>query len=261
MTHIAANGIRFNVVIEGPEDAPWITFSNSHATDLTVWDRQAALMAKKFRVLRYDTRGHGGTEATKPPYDIELLVADVIALWDGLGIERSHVVGLSLGGSTGIGIAIEHPQRIVSLLGADCRAWSPNPAVWDTRIAVVVAGGMDAAVPETIKRWFTAPYVAKNPPQLDKIRKMIRETSVDGYIGCARALQDIEYRDRLGLIACPCHFLVGESDPAATPESIAAIRDMVPGAQFDTISDAAHIPNIQNPDAFDAYMTAFLSGQ
>ena len=261
MVDITANGIRFNIVIEGREGAPWITFSNSHATDLTLWDRQAAVMADRFRILRYDTRGHGGTEATKPPYDVDLLVADVIALWDEMNIERSHMVGLSLGGSTGIGIAIDHGDRIISLLGSDCRAWSPNPTVWEPRIAAALADGLEGVVPSTIERWFTAPFVEANPPELEKVRTMIRETSLDGYIGCARALQGIDYRPRLGEITCPAHFLAGDSDPAATPESISAIRDMVPGAKFNTIPNAAHIPNIQNPDAFDAFMNAFFDAE
>ncbi len=258
MTTIVANNIKFNAQIDGPEGAPWITFSNSHATDLTIWDGQAALLSDRFRVLRYDTRGHGKTEATKPPYHVDQLVGDVIALWDELNIDRSHMVGLSLGGSTGIGIAIEHGDRIISLLGVDCRAWASAPKTWGPRIALAEAEGLEGVVPSTIERWFTAPFIEKNPPELEKVRNMIRNTSLDGYIGCANALQSIDYRDRLGQITCPSQFLAGESDPAATPESISVIRDLVPGAKFATVSYAAHIPNIQNPDEFNTHMMAFF---
>ncbi|MBT6361671.1 MAG: alpha/beta fold hydrolase [Rhodospirillaceae bacterium] len=260
MVDVTANGIRFNVVIEGPEGAPWITFSNSHATDLTIWDQQAALLSDRFRVLRYDTRGHGKTEATKPPYDIAMLESDVIALWDALNIERSHMVGLSLGGSTGIGMAINHGDRIISLLGSDCRAWASKPDSWNARIKIAEDEGLEGAVPATISRWFTAAYVEENPPALEKVRNMIRNTSLDGYIGCARVLQTIDYTDRLGEITCPVQFLAGDSDPAASPESISKITDMVPGAKFDIVPDAAHIPNIQNPGPFNAFMTKFFDG-
>jgi 3-oxoadipate enol-lactonase len=258
MTTIHANGIDFNVCIDGPEGAPWITFSNSHATDLSCWDRQAALMADRFRVLRYDTRGHGGTEATEPPYDMNLLVSDVIALWDALGIERSHVVGLSLGGSTACGIAVQHPDRIASLFGSDCRAWSPTPHTWEPRIEAVSKDGMQAVLQSTMERWFTAPYLAQDPPELENIRRMIMETSVDGYIGGARALQGIDYRDRLGEVTCPCHFYAGDGDKGATPELVSAICDYIPHAKFDIIPDAGHITNIQNPDAFDRFLLAFF---
>ena len=260
MTNVVANDIKFNVQIDGPDGAPWITFSNSHATDLTIWDEQTKLLADRFRVLRYDTRGHGGTEATKPPYHVYDLVSDVVALWDELNIEQSHMVGLSLGGSTGIGMAIEHGDRIISLLGVDCRAWASAPNTWEPRIKIAQDQGLEGVVSSTIERWFTTPFIEKNPPELEKVRNMIRGTSLDGYIGCANALQSIDYRDRLGQITCPAQFLAGESDPAATPESISVIRDKVPGATFAKIPNAAHIPNIQNPAEFNEHMVAFFDG-
>lgn len=258
MAEIEANGIQFNIQIDGPEGAPWITFSNSHATDLTIWDEQAKLLSDRFRVFRYDTRGHGRTEATKPPYHVDELVSDVIALWDELKIDQSHMVGLSLGGSTGIGLAIQHGDRVTSLLGVDCRAWASAPNTWEPRIELAKKEGLEGVVPSTIDRWFTKPFVEKNPPELEKVRNMIRGTSLDGYIGCANALQSIDYRDRLGTITCKTRFLAGESDPAATPESIQVIKDNVPGATFATIPNAAHIPNIQNPDVFNAEMVAYF---
>ncbi|MEQ8194349.1 MAG: alpha/beta fold hydrolase [Rhodospirillales bacterium] len=260
MTNVTANGIKFNVEIEGPEGAPWVTFSNSHATNLTIWDGQAKILSDRFRVLRYDTRGHGGTEATEPPYHVDDLVADVIALWDAIGVDRSHMVGLSLGGSTGIGLAIHHGERVISLLGVDCRAWASAPNTWEPRIALAREKGLEGVVPSTIQRWFTAPYIEKNPPELEKVRNMIRTTSLDGYIGCANALQSIDYRPLLGTIACRAKFIAGESDPAATPESISVIKDNVPGATFAKISYAAHIPNVQNPDEFNKHMTEFFDG-
>ena len=175
MPDITVNGVRLHYRMGGPEGAPWVTFSNSLATDLHLWDAQVALLADRFRILRYDTRGHGKSGVTPAPYDFDLLQSDVIGLWDGLGIQESHYVGLSLGGSTGIGLAIHHPGRIASLAACDCRVTAP-PAfrqAWEARIAIVRADGMEGLVEETMARWFTAPILAADPPELAKIRSMI----------------------------------------------------------------------------------------
>lgn len=262
MPRIEANGISFHYLITGDGKGPWVTLSNSHATDLGLWDNQAsALVAEGFSVLRYDTRGHGKTAATLPPYDFSLLAADVIALWDALGIERSDYIGLSLGGSTGLAIAIERPGRIRRLVAADCRAWAPAAfrAAWEPRIETAIQSGMEPLVAPTMERWFTAPFVAANPPALEPIRDMIRHTSVDGYVGCARALQTIDYRDALQDIACPVLLLAGAGDPAATPESVAEIETRIPGARFVVIPDAAHMPNVENPSRFNAEAFPFLT--
>jgi 3-oxoadipate enol-lactonase len=210
--------------------------------------------------LRYDTRGHGKSQATSPPYDFAGLEADVIGLWDGLGIERSHYVGLSLGGSTGIGLAIHHPDRLLSLAACDCRVTAP-PAfreAWEGRIEKALTEGMEALVEETMTRWFTAPSLHANPPELERVRGMIRTTSVDGFIGCARALQGIDYLDAVARITCPTLFVVGEEDPAATPELAGAMHARVKGSRYEDLPRAAHISNIENEDAFNAAVIGFL---
>jgi pimeloyl-ACP methyl ester carboxylesterase len=176
---IHANGITFNCRIDGREGAPWLVFSNSLATDLTLWDGQAALLGDRFRILRYDTRGHGRTEATAPPYSFDLLTADAVALMDAVGIDRAHWVGLSLGGSTGIAMALNHGDRLLSLAVCDSRSRTDPAfvAAWDDRIAVIDAGGMAAIVEPTIQRWFTPPFLEKGKPVCDRVREMIRNTS------------------------------------------------------------------------------------
>lgn len=261
MRRIRANGITFNIAVDGNYADPWVTLSNSHATDLTLWDQQAAMLASQgYSVLRYDTRGHGRSDGTPPPYDFSLLAADVIALWDALDIEKSDYIGLSLGGSTGLGLAITYPGRIRRLVASDCRAWAPPAfrAAWEPRIETARTAGMEPLVAPTIERWFTAPFVATDPPALAPVRAMIRRTSINGYIGCARALQTIDYRDALGSITCPVLLLAGADDPAATPESIAEIEARIPKATFVIIPKAAHIPNIENPPSFNAETMAFL---
>ncbi len=260
MSELVVNGVRLNFQIDGLEGAPWVTFSNSLATDLHLWDGQVAHLADRYRILRYDTRGHGLSAAAPPPYDFALLESDVIGLWDALQIERSHFVGLSLGGSTGIGLAINTPDRMASLAACDCRVTSP-PAfkdAWEARIKTALESGMEELVESTMERWFTAPTLDANPPALEGVREMIRTTSVDGFIGCARALQGIEYLGEIHNVSCPTLFVVGASDPAATPELAGAMHQRVAGSGYAELPDAAHISNIENPDAFNGALNPFL---
>ena len=258
---VKANGITFSIAVQGREGAPWLTFGNSHATDLSLWDEQAMRLAGRFRVLRYDTRGHGGTEATGGAYDFALLSADVVALWDVLGVARSHYVGLSLGGTTGIEIALRHPDRVASLAACDCRCNAPPEfaASWDPRIETARRDGMEALVEPTLQRWFTAPFRTANPPELTRVAQMIRGTSVPGYVGCAEALKRIDCEPRLPGLRCPTLFLTGERDPSAPPDLVGRWRAAVEGARFATIGGAAHITNIENPAGFNTALDRFLA--
>jgi 3-oxoadipate enol-lactonase len=257
---VVANGIAFHASVAGPSGAPWLTFSNSHATDLSLWDEQAARLQDRFRVLRYDTRGHGRTEATDGPYNFDLLAADVIALWDTLGIARSHFVGLSLGGTTGIEVALRYPGRVASLAACDCRCNAPPEfsASWDPRIAAARVEGMRALVEPTIQRWFTPAFRERSPPLLDKVRGMIRGTSVAGYVGCAEALKRIDCEPRLFAIRCPTLFLTGDKDPSAPPDLMRGWQSRVPDSRLTIIDNAAHITNIEQPTAFNAALDIFL---
>lgn len=260
MPKTEVNGITLNYRIDGPEGAPWVTFSNSLATDLSLWDGQVERLSDRFRILRYDTRGHGRSTPAPPPYDFALLESDVIGLWETLGIARSHYVGLSLGGSTGFGLAINHPDRIASLTGCDCRVTSPPEfmAAWEARIGIVTDGGTEAVVEDTMTRWFTAPTLKADGPEMARVRAMIRGTSANGFIGCARALQGIEYLEAARTIACPTLIIVGEKDPAATPELAGAMHERVAGSRLAVLPNAAHISNIENPSAFNAALIPFL---
>ncbi|HEY7383212.1 MAG TPA: alpha/beta fold hydrolase [Beijerinckiaceae bacterium] len=258
---VKANGITFHIAIHGREGAPWLTFSNSHATDLSLWDGQAARFADRFRVLRYDTRGHGGSEATDGAYDFALLSADVVALWDALSVTRSHYVGLSLGGTTGIEIALRYPDRVASLTACDCRCSAPPEfaASWDPRIEAARRDGMEALVEPTLQRWFTASFRAANPPALAQVAHMIRGTSVSGYVGCAEALKRIDCEPRLAGIRCPTLFLTGEKDPSAPPDLVGRWCAAVQGAHFAVVREAAHITNIEKPAEFDTALERFLA--
>ena len=257
---ISLNGIAFHYEIEGREGAPWIVFSNSLTTDLGMWDGEVEQLKDRYRILGYDTRGHGRTEASAPPYSFDLLVADVIALFDALKIERAHYVGLSLGGMTGLGVAIEHGDRLLSLAACDSRAFA-EPAwaeLWNGRIEIARSKGMEALVEPTIERWFTDGFRPDNAETLDKVRAMIRTTAVDGYVGCALALQKLNYLPRLGEITVPCLFMTGASDQSTPPAASQEMQQAVPGSTCVIVDPASHISNMENPAQFDAALFAHL---
>jgi 3-oxoadipate enol-lactonase len=255
---ISANGISFNVQIDGPEGAPWVIFSNSLLTNLTMWDEQAAELKKSFRVLRYDQRGHGGTEVTDGKYSFDLLVADVIGLMDALSIKRAHFVGLSMGGMTALFLAQGHGQRFDRIIACDCGpASTPASAQqWSERITLASEKGMGALADVTMPRWFPPEFVATKAPALDKVRGMILTTPFKGFAGCAAALSDYDLRPGLGGIDRPTLLIVGTKD--ATLAGIRAIREAVKGAALVELEGAGHISNVEQPAAFTGAIKDFL---
>src|SRR5215470_7060829 len=176
---IGVNGTHINYRIDGPEGAPWLTMSNSLATTHRMWDPQMAAFTKQYRVLRYDKRGHGDSDVTPGPYSFELLADDVIALLDALSIPRTHFVGLSMGGMTGMTIALRKPSALRSLVLCDTTSRDPlgDPALWQQRIdAVRAGGGMHAMVDSTLARFLTPETVKTRPQVADAVRAMVRET-------------------------------------------------------------------------------------
>jgi len=253
-----ANGITFNYEVEGPEGAPWVAFSNSLATDLSMWDEQAAALKKSFRVLRYDQRGHGGTEATDGRYNFDLLVADVVALFDALLIKRAHFVGISMGGMTGLALAQKHPDRVASLAACDCGpASSPASAQqWEERIAIAEKDGMEPLVEATARRWFPAEFIESNPAVFQKACQMIRTTPVKGFIGCAGALANYDLRPGLPGIGAPTVLIVGTKD--ATVPGMKVINAGVAGSKLVELEGAGHLSNLEQPDAFTRALQQFL---
>ena len=256
---VEANGITINCRVEGPEGAPWVAFSNSLATNLSMWDEQAAALSDRFRILRYDHRGHGGTDAPEGKYDFATLVADVIGLFDHFGIGRAHFVGLSMGGMTAVALAETHPDHVDRIVPCDCGpASSPQSAAqWAERIALARKGGMEALVEPTVGRWFTAESLATKREVVDKVRQMIRTTPLNGFVGCCYALSDFDLRPGLSRIAAPTQFLCGEKD-AALP-GVKALHAGVAGSTMIEIPGAGHIANVENPEAFTRALRAFLS--
>ena len=257
---INANGLDINYQIDGPEDAPWLVFSNSLATNLSMWDEQAAELKKSFRVLRYDQRGHGGTQATDGRYNFQQLAADLVALLDALSIKRAHVVGISMGGMTALALAQQYPDRVDRLIPCDCGpASSPASAQqWEERIAIAEKQGMEPLVEITIGRWFPPEFAQSNPKVVDKVRAMIRTTPVKGFAGCGGALANYDLRPGLGRINRPTLLIVGTKD--ATVPGIKLINQSIPGSRVVELEGAGHLSNLEQPQRFTNAVREFLSG-
>jgi 3-oxoadipate enol-lactonase len=256
---VHANGIAINYRIDGREGAPWLVFSNSLATSIAMWDEQAAALKNSFRVLRYDQRGHGETDAPPGRYLFDTLLADAVGLLDALLIKKVHFAGLSMGGATALGLAERHPDRFDRVIVCDspCRSTPQSSQQWEDRIAVARKGGTDALVEPTIARWFPAETVANNPPHVDHVREMIRATPVNGFIGCAAALAAHDYASAVAAVRCPVLFIVGEKD-GATPAAMRKLHEQLNESQFAELAGAGHISNMDRPIEFTRAVRDFL---
>jgi 3-oxoadipate enol-lactonase len=242
------SAVELRHVLEGRKDAPVIVMANSLGTTLEMWDDQAPALGERFRLLRYDHRGHGGSSVPPGPYKIEDLGRDALAMLDGLGIERFSFCGLSIGGMVGMWLASEAPERVERLVLCCTSALLGPKDLWDERIAVAKSQGMDALVDGVIVRWFTPALFAENPEAVEKGARMLRETDPEGYAGCCAAIRDMDLRDRLPSIKSPTLVISGAEDPATPPEHGKLIRDSIPGAGFEVVPGASHLANIERPE-------------
>ena len=260
MPHIDIKGCRFNVRIDGTGHAPWVTLAHGLATNSSMWDDLVAVLSPRYRVLRYDARGHGGTSATPGDYSWDLLVGDAVALLDQVGMEDTHFVGLSMGGMVGLGLALDHSARLLSLCACNSRA-EATPEYkegWSERVHVVRTGGMDALVERTLRRWFTPAFLASPSPRLEKMRAMMRNTSPEGYCGCAAALQTLDYGRRLQYLKVPTLYVVGADDLGAPPSVVRTMHASTPGSRYVEIAHAGHISAVEQPDEFNHAIVSFI---
>jgi len=257
---ISANGISMNYTFDGPADAPVVTMSHSLATDRGMWDPTVPALTSRFRVLRYETRGHGETEAPRGAYTLEQLADDARALLHALGIQRTHWVGLSMGGMIGQVLALKAPDVLLSLSLCDTSSRIPADAKpqWEDRIRTAEAKGMEPLVEPTLARWFTAPFRERRKDVVDRVATMIRTTPVAGYVGCCHAISALNLTDRLSAIKLPTIVIVGEDDPGTPVAASRLIAENIKGARLEIISSAAHLSNIEQPEAFNRALSSFL---
>jgi 3-oxoadipate enol-lactonase len=244
-----------------------VLLSHSLATDLRMWDPQVVgaggTLSRNYRILRYDTRGHGGSSVPPGPYSVAMLADDVGGLLDALEVERVHFVGLSLGGMIGQEFALRHPDRLVSLVLCGAVAKTPLEAgpVWDERIATARARGMKEHAQPPLARWFTAPFMAANPGVMEWVGGMIMATDPEGYAGCAQAVRAHDCTDRLMGITVPTLVVAGSDDPGVPVEAADALRQAIPGARLAVIERASHLMNVEQPEQFTRVLSAFLDAQ
>lgn len=241
--------VELHHLLEGPEEAPVLVMANSLGTTLRMWDEGAPALRERFRLLRYDHRGHGGSPVPPGLYTIEDLGRDALALLDRLGIERFSWCGLSIGGMVGMWLASEAPERVEGLVLCCTSALLGPRELWDERIRVARTEGMDALVDSVVVRWFTPEFFSVHPETVEKAAAMLRGTDPEGYAGCCAAIRDMDLRDRLGQIRAPTLVISADEDPATPPEHGELIRDSIPGASFEVIPGASHLANIEQPEA------------
>ncbi len=255
---LTVNGIDTHYTIEG--EGPVVTLSHSLGCNLAMWDEQARALRGRFRVLRFDTRGHGQTSAPPGPYSLLEMAEDLRGLLTGLDIEATHFVGLSMGGMIGQVFALGHPTMVRSLVLCDTTSRFPADAwpLWEDRIRTVAREGMEPMVEPTLQRWFTAPFRERRPDVMDRVRAMLRGTSPQGYIGCCHAIPQINVTDRLGAVRCPALVIVGEEDPATPVDMARLIHAALPSAELAILRSASHLCNMEQPEEFNRALLGFL---
>jgi 3-oxoadipate enol-lactonase len=255
------NGIETYYEIHGKESAPWLVFSHSLACSVRMWDGEIARHKDKFRVLAYDTRGHGQSAAPKGPYTLEQLADDLHALLRHLKIEKPHYVGLSMGGMIGQTFALKYPGNLASMTLADTTSRYPAEAapMWEERIRIAESRGMAPLVQPTLERWFTEPFRKNHPEKVQPVAALIGNTPVAGYAGCCAAIPKINVTARLKEIKTPALVICGENDPGTPPAMAREIQQNLPGAKLVLIPQAAHLSNIEQPEAFNRALAEFLS--
>jgi 3-oxoadipate enol-lactonase len=258
---VTANGIALNCRFDGPANAPVVTLSHSLATNLSMWDPQIPALTARYRVLRYDTRGHGGTDAPEGPYSLEQLTEDTRALLQTLGIPRTHFIGLSMGGMIGQILGLQYPEILQSLVLSNTTSRVPAEAkpAWEERIRVARTQAMEPHVEPTIGRWFTPSFREKHPDVVNPVRAMIRGTSPRGYIGCCQAIMRLDLTDRLHAISTPTLIIAGEDDPATPVAASRTIHERIKGSELVILKSALHLSNVEQSEAFNRAVTAFLA--
>ena len=258
MPMIQADGCQLNVQVEGPERAPVLMLCNSLGTDLHMWDDQVKAITERYRLVRYDRRGHGKSGAPKGPYDMEMLGRDALAVMDGAGVQKVNWCGLSMGGMVGMWLGANAPQRIDRLVLSNTSSYMADKQIWNDRIKTVRAGGLAAIVDGTMERWFTKGFRERAPQAIARMKEMMLKTPLDGYIGCGEAVRDMDHREIIRKIAAPTLIIAGRHDPATTVEAGEFLRDRIPGAKL-AVLEAAHIANVEQPQAYTDTLLGFLT--
>ena len=258
MSFVDLQAGRVHYRLDGSAAAPVIVLSNSLGATLSMWDPQVAPLSRRFRVLRYDTRGHGLSSVPAGPYTIDGLGGDVLELLDTLRIDRPHFCGLSMGGLIGLWLGIHAAGRLDRLVVCNTAARVGTADAWNSRMATVRSGGMKAVAPGLMERWFTAAFRASAPAVVESTQKMVLQAPVEGYLACCEAIRDADLRERVAEVRARTLVISGASDPVTPPADGRFLAEKIPGARYVEL-DAAHLSNIQAATQFSDAVLQFLS--
>ncbi|MCO5129490.1 MAG: 3-oxoadipate enol-lactonase [Xanthobacteraceae bacterium] len=254
----ADDGCPLNVAVDGRDEAPALMLSNSLGCTMAMWQPQLDALAKQFQVIRYDRRGHGRSGVPAGPYSMARFGHDVLAILDALNIRKAHWCGLSMGGMVGQWLGANAPDRFDRMILCNTSCYYPDPTNWDNRIKAVTEGGIAAVADAVIGGWLTADFRAREPEATARMKAMLIASPQAGYLACCEALRTLDQRDLLPRIPRPTLVIAGRHDPATPVAAGEYIRDHIPGAAM-TILDAAHISNVEQPQAFTEAVTGFLT--
>jgi 3-oxoadipate enol-lactonase len=258
MSQIAIGGLTFRYVLAGPEDAPVVAFSNSLGATLEMWDGVLPVLGDRFRTLRYDTRGHGGSQTRDAPAEIADLAGDLAGLLDALEIGRAHLVGLSLGGMTVQALASAHPERVLSATLMATAAHLPSAQSWNERADTVRSQGTGAVVEATLGRWFTPGFAERAPEAIQAVRARFLACDPVGYAVCCGAIGRMDLRPVLPAITAPTLVIAGRDDPSTPPAMAEEICRGIAQAELVVLPRAAHLLAVERAEAAGGYLRAFL---
>lgn len=251
------DGCRLSVSPGTPATIPMV-LSNSLGTDRSLWDSQLEPFGRAHSVWRYDTRGHGESDAPEGEYSIERLGKDLLAIIDATSAARVDLCGVSIGGMTALWVAQHAPDRVRRIVLANTAAKIGDLATWSARINTAQAEGMNGIADATMMRWFTPEFRTARPDVVGRFHSTIARTRSQGYAGCCAALRDADLRDLTSTVTCPTLVVTGRHDPATPPEQGQWLADQIPGAQLVEF-DAAHLSNVERPDEFNAAVLRFTA--
>jgi len=257
MPFVDVEELRTHYAMTG-DKAPVLLFSNSLGTDLSMWDPQMVELQRRFRILRYDTRGHGQSSVTPGDYTIEQLGRDVLGLLDSLRLERVHFCGLSMGGMIGMWLGIHAPNRVDSLVLSNTAARIGTKEMWNARTAIVRKDGMKSVAAAVIERWFTPEFRAANAEKIARAQRMLENSPPEGYVACCAAIRDMDQCDAVAQIKAPTLVIYGRSDPVTPASDAQFLTDRIRGAVKVELA-AAHLSNVEQADAFTKAVSSFIS--
>ena len=260
MPFVDHGGCRLRYEVDGNPQGPALLFSNSLGTGVQLWEPQLPALSPYFRIIRYDTRGHGASDAPQGPYSVETLGLDAIAVLDAVAVDHAHVCGLSLGGLTAMWLAVHQPGRVQSVVLASTAARIGTTTMWDERIAQVQAFGVNSLAEAAMGRWFTDEFRKAHPEVVAAHHRMLSETPAIGYAACCAAIRDADLRSEIGAITAPALIIAGHHDPVTPPADADDMRARIPAARV-ALLDGAHIINAEQAAAFNAQLSAFFTEQ